>query len=594
MEPGDVLRAGRRAVTEVEEFDLLEDLHWHPREKKWILRFKLNLGRDVHEHIPATTNWYATISDEYPHGQIEIFPDKQGGITATFPHQSFNSPGSDRIPWRQGLICVDVPENIWGRTELRTEQAKPEERLKWHILRAVDWLKAAGQGTLQVPGDPFELPPFPKEEPQLLAFNENETTFQQWQTTNNKFGIVDLLQMPVIADIKVSQSFWAGKDNIVPQWGTLIGKATAKEKGIWIMLPQMPVCPPWQIPETWDQLIGICNTMGLDIKKQVQKLLLKYYKEYPKLLMLGFPISKINSGPVTLIHWFSIKIESFPKSRGFGTVEAYIDHATKALLATGRRIPWVTTRNWDKAQISARGVVIPQLQDAKIMMIGVGAIGSTLAESLLRLGCGDLTLVDPDMIEIGNLCRHTLTMTSIGRPKAEEVAKRMNTIFPNANVKHYAKSVQELMASEPEIFNNADIIIDATGSDEVLLTISKAEKDNAKKIVSISTNINADRLFCYVANWSSPEDSVKIFFDKIKPWLQVDKQHLGSIKLPQAYVGCWHPLSPARLDDLQMLTHAIIKPLEKAIHSNETNLLVIAEKLKDQNGDFSAIQIKHE
>ncbi|SPT69242.1 tRNA threonylcarbamoyladenosine dehydratase [Anaerobiospirillum thomasii] len=76
-----------------------------------------------------------------------------------------------------------------------------------------------------------------------------------------------------------------------------------------------------------------------------------------------------------------------------------------------------------------------KLQKAHVLVIGVGGIGSWLTEALCRSGVGRLTLIDPDVIEIGNSNRqlHTTSKT-LGQNKAKTLAARLKEINPNLEV----------------------------------------------------------------------------------------------------------------------------------------------------------------
>ncbi len=594
IELSEEIRSARRAVCLLKEFELLEDLSWNAREKKWVLHFRLNFDSELNTYIPRSTNWYVLISDQYPFGDIQIFPDKVDGIVATFPHQNFNSEGDRHIPWRKGLICVNSSGNIWGRTELRTEPYEPELRLYWHVQRAIDWLQAAATGLLQRDGDPFELPPFPKSELKLLAFNEDPHTFQQWQQTQTLAGLALVRPMPGAKQILAVHTFITGQSEIKPEWGTYIESSSEEKYGIWFKMPRIPVLTPWQIPETWDQLFCIGSSMGIDLKRLITDMLIKYRSKAPSILLFGFPIADRIGRQSIAMHWFCVDIQPYPSNRGFKDPQAYLKHAVNVLLSAGRRIPWILTQNWHKSQISARGSVHQRLQDSRIVIVGAGAIGSMLAESLLRLGCGKMTIVDADVIEIGNLCRHTLTMRSIWQFKAAEIAVRLNTIFPYAAVDFYSKKVEQLMSSDRQVLDNADIIIEVTGDDDVLRMLMNVSIDNSKKIISVSTDVKATRLYCYVANRAAPPESIMHFFEKLQPWLKAELTQIESFELPMEHVGCWHPISPARIDDLLMLINAGIKPLEKAIEQEKTNHLIIVEKTLDEYDNFNGIKINYE
>lgn len=73
------------------------------------------------------------------------------------------------------------------------------------------------------------------------------------------------------------------------------------------------------------------------------------------------------------------------------------------------------------------------IKDFKILLGGCG-IGSVIAETLLRLGFENLTVVDGDLVELSNLNRQNYTEADIGTNKAQALRKRLLDIDSNANI----------------------------------------------------------------------------------------------------------------------------------------------------------------
>lgn len=72
-----------------------------------------------------------------------------------------------------------------------------------------------------------------------------------------------------------------------------------------------------------------------------------------------------------------------------------------------------------------------RLRQSRVMIIGLGGIGTWVAQGLLLAGFGQFTLVDPDVIEIANLNRQCLyTLADIGKAKAETMGEKFAQINP--------------------------------------------------------------------------------------------------------------------------------------------------------------------
>ncbi|OGV71775.1 MAG: hypothetical protein A3K19_06785 [Lentisphaerae bacterium RIFOXYB12_FULL_65_16] len=76
-----------------------------------------------------------------------------------------------------------------------------------------------------------------------------------------------------------------------------------------------------------------------------------------------------------------------------------------------------------------------RLAATRVILLGVGGVGSWCAESLIRTGIGHLTMVDPDVICATNVNRQIqATTANVGKPKAEELRKRLLEVHPAADV----------------------------------------------------------------------------------------------------------------------------------------------------------------
>ena len=101
------------------------------------------------------------------------------------------------------------------------------------------------------------------------------------------------------------------------------------------------------------------------------------------------------------------------------------------------------------------------LQNARVILFGVGGVGGWCAETLLRTGIGHLTLVDFDKVDTTNLNRQVVaTHDNIGQSKVLEMQKRLLSIIPDADVQIID---QQYNAETADSFNLAqyDIVVDA-------------------------------------------------------------------------------------------------------------------------------------
>ena len=76
-----------------------------------------------------------------------------------------------------------------------------------------------------------------------------------------------------------------------------------------------------------------------------------------------------------------------------------------------------------------------RLQQARVALLGLGGVGSYVAEALVRSGLGALTIIDGDTVEASNINRQLPALQStIGQRKADIVAARLGDINPQCQL----------------------------------------------------------------------------------------------------------------------------------------------------------------
>ena len=75
--------------------------------------------------------------------------------------------------------------------------------------------------------------------------------------------------------------------------------------------------------------------------------------------------------------------------------------------------------------------MLSAIMHSHVTILGIGGIGSIIAETLARAGVGRLTIIDDDQVEESNLIRQTLfSYADIGRPKVEAATDALKRINP--------------------------------------------------------------------------------------------------------------------------------------------------------------------
>lgn len=590
--PESNLLKARRALDGIPEVKLLDDWKWEDKFEKWYLHFSLTLGLPSGTQIPQTTNWYITVDSLYPLGSIKVYPDINEGIEVTFPHQGFNNEKCKNGLWRKGTLCLDTGVRALGRYGYDYEPYEPDERLAWHILRAIIWVRAASQDKLSLPGEPFELPDFPLESIDILAFSEDIITYMEWESTEYRYGIAELdchKDKPSIYIVKHFKTI-GRKDVKGVQWGQYLSKFIRDTPflAFWVMLKEVPVIHPWQAPHTFSELNEICSRQNVNLLELLRQSAHCFRDGRPHITIIGFPIPERIGEPYAIIYWqaFKLPVLSFGKqtAKGFRTNEAgrWLRDKTE-VLRNNFKLEWMHTQNWNYNDILNRGKLQESVISKSILIIGAGTIGSTLSELLVRAGVCDITIMDGDSLSVGNLSRHTLGIEEVGLNKAFCLEDRLNKIGVHSNVKCITNNfeIDDKVNERLEKFN---VILDCTGEDKVLHYLSVLEFKKPKIFASVSVGLGAKRLFLFMTKAKAFECNK--FIEAISPWLTLELDEYKDKELPRDGIGCWSPVFPARADDIWIASSTALKVIESFILNPTEEPIVEVFEQCYENGTF--------
>ncbi len=107
---------------------------------------------------------------------------------------------------------------------------------------------------------------------------------------------------------------------------------------------------------------------------------------------------------------------------------------------------------------------IERLEKSHVFLAGMGGVGSFTAEALARMGVGEITLVDHDVVSASNINRQLIALNStVGQLKVDVMAKRINDINPACKINIMTEFLSP--ANIPEVITSEyDVIIDAIDS----------------------------------------------------------------------------------------------------------------------------------
>ena len=102
-----------------------------------------------------------------------------------------------------------------------------------------------------------------------------------------------------------------------------------------------------------------------------------------------------------------------------------------------------------------------KLLNSKVLLIGVGGIGSATSIYLTSAGIGELIIVDKDIVDLTNLQRQILySSDDIGKYKVECAKKQLNALNPECRINEIYTTIDDKNLAE--IAKDVDIILDAT------------------------------------------------------------------------------------------------------------------------------------
>jgi len=131
---------------------------------------------------------------------------------------------------------------------------------------------------------------------------------------------------------------------------------------------------------------------------------------------------------------------------------------------------------------------IEKLQKSKVLVFGLGGVGSYVVEALARVGVGTIGICDMDVVNITNINRQIIALTStIDKLKVDVTKTRLLDINPNIIIDEYPFLLDETTIERID-FSKYDYIVDAIDMvKSKILLIRKANELNIPIISSMGT-----------------------------------------------------------------------------------------------------------
>lgn len=277
------------------------------------------------------------------------------------------------------------------------------------------------------------------------------------------------------------------------------------------------------------------------------------------------------------VHWQAVLLEigKFPIE---GVPERVNGRKTGKWNSTlvDTEISWGLTRNSSYKYFFGRGVFSQELTEKKILIIGIGAVGSMIAQTLTRGGCKYIDFIDHDIKEPENVCRSEYRFANGITNKTAELEKIINEISPfvnstKLNDNYFEKLVKSFYSDTErqkkfiDDLKPYDLIIDCSTDNDLMYVLNslKLETD----LINISITNHAKELIC-----AFHPNIYKFVNNQFSNVLKNDVEDLYEP------TGCWNPTFKASYNDINVLVQLALKHINRIISGEKAkNNFVIHE-----------------
>ncbi len=567
-----------RLVLQHRIVDIVEPLAYYPYRDAaaWAFGCSASVPVPNSEGLPGKAKLKVIIRSTFPFSPPEIFPT--GEFIGGFPHQDAET----------GKLCL-LEDRLAPRGA---------PKLACYLGWAIKWLADAAEGKLLQLGDPYELPDFSRKqissdvrEP-VFAFVETEASLDIWLPRLNSTGIVECAEGRA-STVIAARRFSSDKELI---WECPISDdvlQTKRIRGRWILLSEIR----WvrhRPPQTFGELAELCRRAGVNLMRVVREAWEEENDPRLGVLAIGFPVPPIVGEPPVQIHWqafyFATQTADAKTRRGKHArgKEIWRDHTEAGgRFAPARRLPWAKSANISSQALFVRGGISSALRSTRIALCGCGAIGSQVAEILVRGGLASLDLFDPDVLEFGNLTRHTLDGSAINLGKAGAMAFRLQQVNPCARISAYGVGVPfDMSKSTPErdALEKAELIVDCTTSDAAFEWLDEYVQSTSRRLIMMFIDFRAEVLTICV---SGPTSSCSGVYRSLQTAIRAGEasidpdQYFRQPKKSELVTdgpGCWHPTFPGAGRHIDMLVTAGMDVVTRYLADRNTALGVVLKR----------------
>jgi len=202
----------------------------------------------------------------------------------------------------------------------------------------------------------------------------------------------------------------------------------------------------------------IFQNVDLNYKKGLFELL-KKYKKVGFTVIVDLPINKESSALFGIS--FNSKADAKPKKHPLLSRENKFTPSP------------INVFRFDKNYILPRGGASLAFSNKSVLLVGCGAVGSVIAEHLIKSGIINLALIDNDYLKVENTYRHKLGLEYLHKNKAEALKEDLEKNLVYSKITAYPENLETFLKTKSDLLENFDLIFSATANPTINLFLNE-------------------------------------------------------------------------------------------------------------------------
>lgn len=409
--------------------------------------FEISIGFDGHERVEdglrvrARERFLLVVPPTFPYERPSVFT----------PHRRF--AGFPHVQWGRSL-CLYASSADW----------RPQDGMYGLIERLDTWIRDAALNRL----DPDDAPLHPP-----VAY-----------------PTVDRLVVPKADTPRVRESVWVGFAELrqrnhrteIIGWSR-IPDGSLDHHALAILLHKSL---PFEYPESVNSLLAELQGHGIDpvpVVRAFAALANTSRPRTPLTVVLGSPMRRVEPGGPALQHLaiWEVSADDADKLREMDSAwdsgdAASRNAAIKAVVewSISAKVGWCHVHEMRPEVTQRRDHSSPMawFRGKRVAVWGCGAVGTHVAESVVRAGAEHVQLVDRGLVSPGILVRQGFEDADIGKRKVRALADRLERIDPEIAAEAlYTDLIYRIRGDTP--ISDVDLVIDCTASPAVRMSLEQ-------------------------------------------------------------------------------------------------------------------------